>query len=150
MVAVYWGREPLASEGNLRLPRLFGAEVRFTGDAHRASADRGIEAVAAEFRAAGHWPYPIPRGGASELGVIAHVLAVQELSRQCFDLGSTPGQIVLAVGSGATYAGWLLGSTALELPWHIVGYTVSRPAGEATRRSRPWPPKRPRCSASTA
>lgn len=134
MVAVYWGTEPTASEGNLRLTRQFGAETRFTGDSDRSSVDRGIAAVAAELRSAGRQPYTIPRGGATGLGVVAHVLAARELHRQAVERGTTPELVVLAVGSGATLAGWLLGGVALDLPWRIVGYTVSRPAVEARAR----------------
>jgi len=134
MVAVYWGTEPPASEGNLRLTRLFGAETRFTGEADRTSVDRGIAAVALELAAAGRRPYQIPRGGATALGVVAHVLAADELHRQAVERDAVPELVVLAVGSGATLAGWLLGSAALDLPWRVVGYSVSRPAGEARAR----------------
>ena len=134
MVAVYWGTEPAASEGNLRLTRLFGAETRFTEDTDRASVDGGIAAVAAEVRSAGGRPYTIPRGGATGLGVVAHMLAARELHRQTAERDAIPGLVVLAVGSGATLAGWLLGSMAFDLRWRIVGYTVSRPADEARTR----------------
>ena len=134
MVAVSWGMEPAASEGNLRLTRLFGAETRFTGDADRASVDDGIGAVAAELRAAGHRPYTIPRGGATALGVVAHMIAARELRRQAVERGAVPGLVVLAVGSSATLAGWLLGGVVFDLPWRVVGYAVSRPEAEARAR----------------
>jgi 1-aminocyclopropane-1-carboxylate deaminase/D-cysteine desulfhydrase-like pyridoxal-dependent ACC family enzyme len=134
MVAVYWGTEPAASEGNLRLTRLFGAETRFTGESDRTSVDRGIAAVAAELRAAGRHPYEIPRGGATALGVVAHVLAADELHRQARERDRVPELVVVAVGSGATLAGWLLGTAVLGLRWRVVGYTVSRPAEEARAR----------------
>ena len=54
-----------ASEGNMRLLRWLGVDVRFTGDRDRSSVDAGIEAVAAELRTAGRRPYPVPRGGAT-------------------------------------------------------------------------------------
>lgn len=134
MIAVYWGDEPAVAEGNLLLTRLFGAKTRFTGQADRTSVDGAIEAVAAELRERGRRPYPIPRGGATVLGVLAHVRAVHELSTQAADASVGPDLIVLAVGSGATYAGWLLGVRALGLPWRVVGYTVSRPACEVRQR----------------
>ena len=134
MIAVYWGTEPEASEGNLRLTRLFGAEVRFTGDAGRASVDDAIDAVAVELLRAGRRPFQIPRGGAAAHGVVAHLLAAQELHRQAAEDGTIPQAIVLAVGSGTTLAGWLLGSLVLGLPWRVVGYTVSRPAVEVRAR----------------
>lgn len=134
MVAVYFGREPSVAEGNLRVTRLFGGETRFTGDADRTSVDRGIAQVSAELRAAGRTPYAIPRGGANALGVLGHVLAVAELAEQVDTLALRPDRIVLAVGSGGTLAGWLLGTRLFGLDWGIVGYSVSRPVDEAMDR----------------
>ena len=44
--------------------------------------------------------------------------------------------MVLAVGSGATLAGWLLGTRLLGAGWRVEGVTVSRPADEARERVR--------------
>ena len=133
--AVYWGDPPTEIQGNYRLTRMLGAGVHFTGDLDRNSVDSGITDVAEKLRAAGRKPYPIPRGGACPLGVVGHVLAVEELMMQCREAGFTPGLIFLAVGSGATLAGWLLGSQLLGAPWRIEGVTVSRPADEARARA---------------
>ena len=134
MVAVYFGREPSVAEGNLMVTRLFGGETRFTGDDDRTSVDRGIAQVSAELRSAGRAPYAIPRGGASALGVLGQVLAVVELAEQVLTLGLRPDRIILAVGSGGTLAGWLLGTRLFGLEWAIVGYSVSRPVDEAKDR----------------
>jgi D-cysteine desulfhydrase family pyridoxal phosphate-dependent enzyme len=134
MVAVYFGAPTARAEGNERLTRLFGAEVRFTGDPERTSVDRGIEAAAAELRAAGRRPYAIPRGGANALGALGYVLAARELAQQCAALGVTPDAIVLATGSCGTQAGLLAGLRLLGLPWRVEGFTVSRPVAEAGAR----------------
>jgi D-cysteine desulfhydrase len=133
-VAVYWGDEPAVVQGNLRLTRLLGAQTRFTHNAERAQVDAAIVAIADELRRAGRRPYAIPRGGACALGVLGHVLAARELQRQCDSLGWQPGTVFLAVGSGATLAGWLLGSALLDAPWRVEGVTVSRPASEVRAR----------------
>jgi D-cysteine desulfhydrase family pyridoxal phosphate-dependent enzyme len=130
MIAVLWGTRPKACEGNYRMTRLLDAEIRFTESADRATVDSGIEAATAELRAAGRTPYAIPRAGAAPLGVLAHALAVRELSEQCETAGIRPGAVVLATGSSCTQAGWLLGARALGLPWRIEGITVSRPAAD--------------------
>ena len=49
------GGEP---QGNMRLHRWLGVDVRFTGKAERSSVDAGIAAVAAELRSAGRRPVP--------------------------------------------------------------------------------------------
>jgi 1-aminocyclopropane-1-carboxylate deaminase/D-cysteine desulfhydrase-like pyridoxal-dependent ACC family enzyme len=136
LVAIYFGSEPPAVTGNLALTRLCGARWRFTGDADRQSVDRAIPEVAGELRAEGRRPYAIPRGGACALGVLAHALAARELDAQCRAAGIAPSLVVLAVGSGGTLAGWLLGSELVGAPWRIEGITVSRPAAEAIERVR--------------
>lgn len=124
--AVYWGKPLATVDGNYRVTKMLNARVRFTGDDDRASVDTHIQQVAAELREQGYRPYGIPRGGACAMGVLGHVLAVFELYQQCLAQGLEPYAIVLAVGSGGTYAGWLLGIKLLNLPWKLECYTVSR------------------------
>jgi D-cysteine desulfhydrase family pyridoxal phosphate-dependent enzyme len=124
--AVYWGKPPATVDGNYRVTKMLNAGIRFTGDDDRASVDTHIHRVAAELHDQGFRPYAIPRGGACAIGVLGHVLAVFELYQQCLSQGLEPDVIVLAVGSGGTYAGWLLGLRLLNLPWKMHCYTVSR------------------------
>lgn len=134
MVAVYSGIPLCHVEGNYRLTRLLGAEVRFTGDPDRSSVDAYIEASAAELRRNGRRPYAIPRGGACTLGTLGYVRAVCELAEQCATQGVSPDAIVLTTGSCGTQAGLLAGVHALGLPWRIEGFTVSRPVEEVQAR----------------
>ncbi len=113
-MAVYWGKPPATVDGNYRVTKMLNAEIRFTGDDDRASVDTHIPQVAAELREQGYRPYAIPRGGACAMGVLGHVLAVFELYQQCLAQGLEPDAIVLAVGSGGTYAGWLLGTEVVK------------------------------------
>lgn len=133
-VAVYWGHEPAAALGNLRLTQLVGAQTRFTASADRGQVDEAIRIEAQRWRADGHIPYAIPRGGACALGVLGHVLAAQELLQQCVARGMAPRHVVLAVGSGTTLAGWMLGTALWGAPWTVEGVTVSRPASEVRAR----------------
>ncbi len=134
MVAVYSGIAPTSVEGNYRLTRLLGAQVRFTGDPDRSSVDAYIETVAAELRDRGRRPYVIPRGGATVLGALGYVRAVRELAEQCVVQGIIPDAVVLATGSCGTQAGLLAGVCALGLPWRVEGFTVSRPVEEVQAR----------------
>lgn len=133
--AVYWGQAPDVVEGNYRVTKMLGARVRFTGDTERRSVDTGIERVAAELRRDGQRSYAIPRGGACPLGALGHVFAVREVYEQCAALSIKPDLIVLAGGSGGTYAGWLLGIRLLGLPWRVACFTVSRPAAELSTQA---------------
>ncbi|HKA91136.1 MAG TPA: pyridoxal-phosphate dependent enzyme [Haliangiales bacterium] len=132
--AVFWGDPPPQAGGNYLLTRLLGARCRFTGDADRASVDRGIAARAAELRGEGREPYTVALGGACALGVLAHALAAAELAEQSRAAGVAPAVVAMAVGSGTTLAGWLLGRKLLAAPWRIEGFTVSRPAAEIVPR----------------
>ena len=134
MVAIYSGTPPFQVQGNYRLTRLLGAEIRFTGDPDRASVDGAIEETALELRSVGRRPYPIPRGGASVLGILGYVQAAYELAEQCVNMGISPDAIVLAIGSCGTQAGLLAGVQLLRLPWRVEGFTVSRPVDEVESR----------------
>ena len=132
--AVYWGNPPETIDGNYRLSAMLNAQFYFTHDEDRASVDSHITRVADKLTQQGYRPYSIPRGGACTMGVLGHVLAVFEFYRQCLDTGLEPDAIVLAVGSGGTYAGWLLGIKLLNLRWKILCYTVSRPPGQVSEQ----------------
>ncbi len=133
-VAVYWGEPPNTVDGNYRVTKMLGAECRFTHDNDRASVDNFILDTANELNDQGRNPYPIPRGGACPMGALGHVLAVIELHEQCKQLNYEPDAIAFAVGSGGTYAGWLLGTRLLELPWKLECYSVSREPEEISQQ----------------
>lgn len=134
MIAIYSGTPPSQVQGNYRLTRLLGAEIRFTGDPDRTSVDGAIEETALELRSMGRKPYTIPRGGASVLGTFGYVQVVYELAEQCTARGIVPDAIVLATGSCGTQAGLVAGVHLLRLPWRIEGFTVSRPVEEVQTR----------------
>ncbi len=133
-VAIYWGDEPGAVDGNYRITKMLGAQVRFTGDPERSSVDGYISAVAGELEGRGKRPYPIPRGGACAMGALGHVMAVRELQLQCERYGIEPDAIIFPLGSGGTCAGWLLGLRLLGLDWQIESFTVSRDPDEVSRQ----------------
>ena len=123
-------------QGNMRLHRWLGVDVRFTGEAERSSVDAGIAAVTGELRAAGRHPYPVPRGGATPLGALGYVRASLELAAQLADMDERPAGLWLATGSCGTQAGLVAGAAVTGASYRVVGVTVSRPAGEAAGRVR--------------
>ena len=125
-----------ASEGNMRLHRWLGVDVRFTGVPDRSSVDAGIEATAAELRASGRRPYVTPRGGATALGSLGYVRASIELADQLSGLGEQPSAVWTATGSCGTQAGLVAGAALTGAPHAVVGVTVSRPVAEAAGRVR--------------
>jgi len=125
-----------ADEGNMRLHQWLGVDVRFTGEPDRASVDAGIEAVAAQLRAAGRRPYVVPRGGATPLGAFGYVRASFEMAAQLDALGERPTALWLATGSCGTQAGLVAGAALTAAPYEVIGVTVSRPASECRERVR--------------
>ncbi|MDA8321366.1 MAG: pyridoxal-phosphate dependent enzyme, partial [Actinomycetota bacterium] len=128
-----------ADEGNMRLHRWLGTDIRFTGQPERSSVDDGIDAVAAELRAAGRRPYLVPRGGATPLGALGYVRGYAELTAQLSALGVRPEALWLATGSCGTQAGLVAGAALARAAgtggdFAIRGVTVSRPATECRDR----------------
>jgi D-cysteine desulfhydrase len=123
-----------ADEGNMRLHRWLGTDVRFTGDPDRASVDAGIDHVVAELRTAGRRPYPVPRGGATPLGALGYVRASLELAAQLGELDEQPSALWVATGSCGTQAGLVAGAALAAAPYQVTGVTVSRPEDECRDR----------------
>ena len=115
----------------LALARSWGAAVRWTGTPDRDSVDAALPAVARELTAAGHRPYPIPRGGATGLGAVGYALAAAELRAQ---LDRDAVTVLVPTGSGGTLAGLVAGHVLLGRPWALLGGSASRPPQAAQRQ----------------
>ena len=133
-VAVMHGKRPAETQGNLLLDQWLDVEIRFTNDPNRELVDDKIEEVAEELRAAGRRPYVIPRGGASALGAYGYLECAREMGEQLVDVGARPHWLVVATGACATQAGLLAGSKIYDVPYRILGITVSRPVEECEDR----------------
>lgn len=121
------GRPPARPSANLAMALTCGAQICFSGGP-RAELDERIQERAAQLNRSGGSAEAIPRGGASAIGTIGFCRAAQELAEQLAAHGHDRVRIVLAVGSGASIAGLLVGSHALARPWTLTGISVSRPA----------------------
>ena len=121
------GERPAASDGNLLLGRLLGADTRHYPD---LGPDPGpeLEALAAEVRARGGRPYVIPESGAGELGALGYIECAVELSEQIHHGAPRFDAIVITAGSGGSHAGLLMGKQLAGLPGEIVSVPVTAPA----------------------
>lgn len=126
--------ERVPPTGNLLLSGLTEAQVIFTGDPDRASADTAIGELAGKLRADGRRPYCLPRGGATVLGAAGYVRASLELAGQLLAARVAPAQLWLATGSCGTQAGLVAGARWLAASYAVTGVTVSRPADECAHR----------------
>lgn len=118
---------PGGIDGNLFLDRLVGAEAEFISQEAYAHVDGIMTRLAEDLRAQGHNPYIIPEGGSNPLGVVGYIQTAEEIAEQSRALGIRFDHIVVAVGSGGTQAGLLLGKHLFDLSGEIHGISVCDP-----------------------
>lgn len=113
--------------GNRLLDTLFGAEVSaFSREHYDAQRDNIIADTLGDIEAAGHKPRFTPAGSSEPLGCWGYIRAAAELAEQLSRAGVGECDIVLAVSSGGTYAGMLLGKAIHQLDdWRIWAVPVS-------------------------
>jgi len=116
---------PERAQGNLFLDRLFGAQIRWTGDRDPAQV---MEELCAEERSAGRVPYVIPYGGSNAVGAAAYFYAMREFARQARELDLEFADVVVASSSGGTQAGLIAGAASLHLNTNVQGIAISDPA----------------------
>ncbi|MHB8619122.1 MAG: 1-aminocyclopropane-1-carboxylate deaminase/D-cysteine desulfhydrase, partial [Chloroflexota bacterium] len=118
-----------AAQGNLLLDYLLGADVRFTEDMDPYSTGTHDRLLAweDEARAAGRHPYLVYIHGGSRAGSLAtagYVAGALELARQLQAMEKRPRHLYVAVGSGGTLAGLLIGLRMARLELRTVGVCV--------------------------
>ncbi len=128
VILVLSGRPPDPPAGNLRLDRLFGAEVRVVPTP--ADREAAMDEAAADVRASGGHPYVIPVGASTPLGAMGLARAVGELGTA----GVRPDVIMHASSSAGTQAGLVAGTALFGLPSRVVGVSADEPAGVLTAR----------------
>lgn len=108
---VLYGAPGAVPAGNLLLDGLFGADIRWAGDADDERLAVLAGQAAAELASCGARPAVIPFGGSNRDGAMAYADAAAELRAQ---LGQE-GVSVVAVGSGGTMAGLVAGLGAARV-----------------------------------
>lgn len=118
------------SSGNVLLDDLLGAvRHNYPVGEDEEGADRALQELAAELRAAGRRPYVIPLGpGNPPTGSLGYVAAAIELVEQMPDLSERVDAVVVASGSAMTHSGLLFGLRALGQRVPVLGICVRRAA----------------------
>lgn len=119
---------------NLLLSFRSGAELHFCPNAAAAVAGASYQLLRHKLRT-GQFPYIIPAGGSSPLGVVGFVDAALELKRQ-IDAGQAPAPdlIYAAAGTCGTVAGLMLGLKAAGLESRVVCVRVTPEPFASTAR----------------
>jgi D-cysteine desulfhydrase len=120
-IVVLRGHAPAASNGNLLLDHLLGAQVVFSGDRTRETA---VEEVAKEQQAAGHRPHVIPVGASNEIGAVGFVAAIEELNGQLNERKLAVDRVVFASSSFGTQAGLCVGAKAIGFKGQLAAVAI--------------------------
>ncbi len=128
------GEEPETYTGNVLLNRFLGAEMKFFPDDAPMMLNNRLDEIMNTLIEFGLTPYAIPAGAAFPVGVVPYAVAMQELKIQFDEHNIFPDKILVAIGTGGTLAGMIIGAHMLDLDVDIIGITVSKSADESKER----------------
>lgn len=93
-------------DGNYFLDEVLGAKIKFiTAKEYRERRMEVMEEIKEKLDYEGHKAYIIPEGASNGIGAYGYFKAMEEILNQEKEMGIKFDAIVLAVGSGGTYAG---------------------------------------------
>lgn len=118
---------PGPPRGNHLLDALFGAEVSsFERATFETDRERIVADVLDRLRSEGRKPRYTPMGASEPLGCWGYIRGAAELADQLHEVGIGECDVVLALSSGGTYAGMLLGRWIHQLyHWNLWAVPVS-------------------------
>jgi D-cysteine desulfhydrase len=118
---------PPASDGNILLDQLSGAEIVWITPHEYRQVDTVFQREGALLASQGYTPYVIPEGASNALGAWGYIGAALELHRDLSELPEALApetSIVVATGSGGTAAGLILGAKLLNHFARVVSINV--------------------------
>jgi len=119
------GKEETEIDGNLFINKLLGADIRFiTPEDYKNRRMEIMEDFKKEMELKGFKPYIIPEGASNGIGSFGYFNAMEEILVQEKEMDIHFDGIFIAVGSGGTHAGLLLGSKLLSSESQIYGINV--------------------------
>ncbi len=117
------GKPEKPYQGNLFLDHLLGAKIKYVSyEEYKERINEVLEETAEELRKNNKKPYIIPEGASNEIGCLGYVECMDEMKN--FIIKEKIEAIYLAVGSGGTYAGLLIGKKLLNLDIRLIGIIV--------------------------
>lgn len=109
-------------EGNLKIAKLCGAEIRFVD---KKDVSKEMDRAMSDLKGWGYQPFYIWGGGHCVMGTYAYYEAVKEVKSQ-LSRGIYPNYIVLASGTGTTQAGIIAGCNNAFPNTKVFGISVAR------------------------
>jgi D-cysteine desulfhydrase len=110
-------------QGNLLLDNLVGAKIKYVNyKEYKERINEIMEELKKELEKENKKPYIIPEGASNEIGCLGYVECMEEMKE--FIKNEKIEAIYLAVGSGGTYAGLLIGKKIFNLDVRIIGIIV--------------------------
>ncbi|MHA1930267.1 MAG: 1-aminocyclopropane-1-carboxylate deaminase/D-cysteine desulfhydrase [Candidatus Thorarchaeota archaeon] len=128
------GEDSEPSTGNLLQCKLMGAELKFFPDESFMGLNEQLGTITDTLVDFGLTPYAIPAGGATPLGSMAYIGAMEELKEQMFEHSINFDRIVVASSTGGTLAGMIVGAKSLDLDLDIVGISAYDDAASGSDR----------------
>lgn len=122
--AVLRGEEPDVFDGNTLLTAMTGAEISYVTEDEYDSIEDVYGRMDHDLRKRGLNPYFIPEGASDELGSWGYISMMEELKKQQEDREVRFDSLFVAVGSGGTQAGILLGKYLTDNGVSVTGINV--------------------------
>ncbi len=122
--AVLHGGKPEILDGNLLLTESIGANTTFVSDKEYAEIDRIYSDMDRDLRKKGLTPYFIPSGASNALGCWGYISMMEELMQQQKEIGVRFDSIFVALGSGGTVGGLILGKFLVDNPAEVFSINV--------------------------
>jgi len=122
--AVLRGEKPGAFDGNTLLVSLVGSEIIYVTEQEYDDIDHVYADLERELSDRGLTPYFIPEGASNALGCWGYLEMMEELDAQQKELGIQFDSIFIALGSGGTQAGMILGKKLTRNSAQVIGINV--------------------------
>lgn len=116
------GEEAKPYDGNLLLDYLLGSQIRYISAAEYKKVDQIMADVQQELREKGRKAYIVPEGASNEVGLWGYVDCMAEMKE--FLEKENIEVLYVAVGSGGTYAGLLLGKKIHTIATDVIGIII--------------------------
>lgn len=117
------GVPPAVETGNLKLSRLLGAHIHFTGNQRKGEA---LPDLQRRLEASGKRCYVIPYGGSNVAGARGFVDAMAELKQQMEQLAISFDYIFFASSSGGTQAGMMVGAALHQVRAQLMPVRIDK------------------------